>query len=512
MRYNRRRLASLGVCVPPEHLAPAEIEILGATGDFPGWSLASPEDPLPLMGFEYAAEVALSNDEDWLDKEDLTTIEDPLEEVEHSQNIGDNYISELLEVSESTDIGGDVSSPDDVVDDRDLWDLFGNTNLKGRSIDQLLGECSIETTEDAPEKASLPEDNDTRKRCRQSTDPTRQPEDSDLELFGGLSGRTPRNVAKKRRLTSAPSNVSPSFNEQMESKWVDIFTLKSLKYSGKRLVNECLEDYQRYRASEMRRAAATSQGDDCPMLFSVSYARAEVWLKKQIQLMENPHERGLFDEGCQAREREVQAMLDHRTSSTAARLNLEVPQAKPVISKGVVDTGPQPVDGIQRLLERSQGSACVSSRYTCPYCGKPLTRGKNAHVFTARAWRYGECPEAPKDRTKRARSERVAAKPGMQDRRERAAERLRILGLTGNPDLGKQKRCTVCTMAWSKSDGDVAHSFIGRGQTFCPFGDPIEVLEGYKEEQRERKKATEKAKRERRRARKNELKNEENLN
>ncbi|KAF4675150.1 hypothetical protein FOZ60_001078 [Perkinsus olseni] len=447
MRYNRRRLASLGVSVPPEHLAPAEVEILGATEDFPGWSLASAEDPLPLIGFEYAAEVALGGDEDWLDEEDFNVVEDPLE-GEHGQVTSDSYIGELLEVAESAE-RATVSSPAEVIGDPALWDLFGGEHLKGRSIDQLMGETFVEIGRGTQEEGPSAEKSNTLKRGRASTD---SHQDSDYELFGDLSSRPSRNVAKKRRLTSAPANVGPGFNSQMESKWVDILSINSLKYSGKKLVNECLSDYQRYRVSEMRKARAESRDGECPMLFSVSYAQAEVWLKKQIQLMEKPHELGLFDENCQAREREVQAVLSHRTPSTAARLNLDVPQAKAVIPKGTVVRGPQPVDALQRSKERSGSSACVdatsqSSRYICPYCGKPLTRGKNDHVYTTRAWKYGECPEAPKDRSNRARSEAVAAKSGMKERRERAAERLRSLGLTEDGDLGRKKRCTVCGMA-----------------------------------------------------------------
>ncbi|KAF4721375.1 hypothetical protein FOZ62_026342, partial [Perkinsus olseni] len=407
-----------------------------------GWSLASAEDPLPLIGFEYAAEVALGGDEDWLDEEDFNVVEDPLE-GEHGQVTSDSYIGELLEVAESAE-RATVSSPAEVIGDPALWDLFGGEHLKGRSIDQLMGETFVEIGRGTQEEGPSAEKSNTLKRGRASTD---SHQDSDYELFGDLSSRPSRNVAKKRRLTSAPANVGPGFNSQMESKWVDILSINSLKYSGKKLVNECLSDYQRYRVSEMRKARAESRDGECPMLFSVSYAQAEVWLKKQIQLMEKPHELGLFDENCQAREREVQAVLSHRTPSTAARLNLDVPQAKAVIPKGTVVRGPQPVDALQRSKERSGSSACVdatsqSSRYICPYCGKPLTRGKNDHVYTTRAWKYGECPEAPKDRSNRARSEAVAAKSGMKERRERAAERLRSLGLTEDGDLGRKKRCT----------------------------------------------------------------------
>ncbi|KAF4660269.1 hypothetical protein FOL46_006200 [Perkinsus olseni] len=531
MRFNRRRIESLGLRCPPEHLSPLEVEIMGVAELFNGWSLApeTEESELPLVGFEYAEAIAGSSlevpEEIDVDNSDILKIEDPLEEPDE---VSDPVKSGFWDGSQYADFG--------VIDERSeqpecLAEEVG-------SCDRIISEAGGPATQDeGQEKATQ---RPPKRRCvrgkasegsKRGTptedqlpscpSPEAQIKAVSGDLFEGIPPGQRRNLSKKKSLLqpTAPSCIPPDFNSAMEAKWVEILADNSIKYAGTALVRKCLGTYKSWRLGRLRELYPSSE----PLL-DVAYGQADRWIRHQLKYANTPYEVGDYTAACADSINQAASTIANPIVSAEAcfqsTAEAQIPRLESVISEG-----PPVITDKMRMEERCTeiaikkkgageqkelgGSAAQpnptpaeTSRYVCPFCKLPLAYGKNSHTYTARAWRYGVCPKAPAVRTKAARQQRVDEKEGVSERRDRAKQRLTELGLSADdPSCAENRRkkiCTICSKLWQSTDNGVPHRFIGRGVYFCPYADDEALLRDYEIQKKERTRETERAKRERR--------------
>ncbi|KAF4709738.1 hypothetical protein FOZ63_033306, partial [Perkinsus olseni] len=184
-RYNRRKLSKTGVKTPPEFISPREVEMSGTGAEFPGWSIAdeaTPDDQLPLIGFEYAAAI---------------TGGDP---IIPASTLEDQELDEVDDALELLDADGKAieeegpGSPDD-------GDIEGSEG----DAHELAMESQISTLEDSAfasyhlQLSELPEIDchiEQLELNMTSTDPEVQCETS-LEHQGGANSETKENNRKR---------------------------------------------------------------------------------------------------------------------------------------------------------------------------------------------------------------------------------------------------------------------------------------------------------------------------
>ncbi|KAF4718363.1 hypothetical protein FOZ63_020997 [Perkinsus olseni] len=473
-RYNRRRMLFLEKKVPPVALTARDVEMFIAAGalkaeDFPDYSLAHKDSEVPLVGFEYGqqcnSDIAASD----------IAASDPSTE--------DNFAEDALKEEDL----------DAVVDFEAKWDNEAEgyeVNRPDRILEipspvddevSVLGEPQ-DMTNDAVESQGVP---------------------SDESLFGGiLHARTPRNVAKKKALTSSPGSVSPGFNHEMEEVWLSILNELAGTHRGDSLTRKCLAKYNDIKHKHI--TDSRSNGGQTPALLGVNYGLADIWIKKQLQIHSVPAKESMFDAETRGTMKDLHSSLSAVSAACRAALDRPAPSPEIHILPTNFDTGPAPIraeDVRKEVLQARAGpiipdnkkEGSDSTTGICPYCGLSLEPGKNAHQYNGRSYKNGLCPMKPAtDESTESRKMRVHSQPGMEERRRRAQETLQSVG---NPvfsnDSGKRQRsCSVCDQLWASCYNGLRHQYIGRGAgaTFCPFGDPIEVLENYLKSKSDKKK------------------------
>ncbi|KAF4752818.1 hypothetical protein FOZ62_031350 [Perkinsus olseni] len=538
-RYNRRRITDLGGRCPPEHLSPKEVVILEATDLYGGWGLAPETDDSdsPLCGFEYASAITGHSpdipDEIDLDDPEVNAVTDPLE----CEDDGTSAFEENTHAAEELqDFGCDVEGTDGpgitggIPEDPHDRSVLAN---EFRLCDAFIAGATRMDSGIAP--SPLPRESSSQSVPCDVVLPTTSGELEEQmksvsgDLFDGLPTGQSRNVPRKKALLNptAPSCVPPDFNSVMEQKWNEILAEKGIKHTGTALIRECLRSYKTWRLGRLRECFPESEP-----LFDVSYGLADKWIRQQLKFANTPYELGNYTAACAETIEQVAMTLATSSAAAAASFPQASTPAKIPILQSEVTQGPAVITAQMRIQERcheksakkadgtrekrsykkleeransstesTSAKPANSSRYMCPYCKLPLAYGKNAHVYTARAWRYGECPEAPPagQRTKQARQQRVDEQEGMKERRERAANRLKELGMSPDDPAsmadGRKKICTVCSKLWQSKDKGMSHSFIGRGICFCPFADDPKILKEYEADRKRRRQEQDKAKR-----------------
>ncbi|KAF4650320.1 hypothetical protein FOL47_001236 [Perkinsus chesapeaki] len=464
--------------VPPLALTAREIELYIAAGaldaaEFPDYSLAHKDSELPLVGFEYGRQCSISIT---TDVGEPTRPLDSFPEMMSEDDLKEEDLVAVLDMEELWE-GKDMTS-----------DSPGTDTEEGDLDDMAMNELSL-LAEKKAENAAF-------------ESPTRSIP-SDECLFGCLTEtRTPRNVAKRRALTSSPGGVSPSFNDEMQTICLKVLNEFASSHRGDSLTKKCLARYNDFK--HQRICLSRTDGVAAPALLDVTYGMADVWIKKQLKLHSLPARESMFDATTRSEMMHLHNTLSAVSSSCEAALQEPVKAADVKILTSCFDGGPKAITSkeVHQEVLKSRGDASEhrstgerrdekKDEDLCPYCGLPPD--ENAHKYDGRSHKYGLCPMKPAvDQSNVTRKERIHVQPGMEERRRRAQANLQLLGglsCEGKENGRRQRSCSVCDQLWASTFHGIHHQYIGRGAgaTFCPFADPVTVLDDYLRKKQEKK-------------------------
>lgn len=493
--YNRERTRNMGQEALPDSIAACEVE------DAPNFMPTTFR-----FGFDYCHH-ALENQQTKIDEAvrqqfDFVEHEAVMQQIDNCMELDvEDFNFEPLEANDDTTDSPDSTSTNSpsAASDNTMFITEIPDSVDFATLEQLNEdlEHDLELTNDnvVPTEVDVNNLPATLGECLECADRMAADAGIDLENAGGAEDvigihlqnvNRRRNVANRRAQNQQTPVVTPEFNDAMSEKWYEIWADPEI--TNPQEGNQCWykwyfaasKSYETWRIEQL--LAARANGTTPPPLFKVSYTPARKWAIKMKSLSQSAHASGVVNAATAVMRDNLDLCLEQNNSLDNAEVfdegigaaqaiaNLTICNDLPANDELPTYELPTP-DAVDAALKGPTVSF-EPDQELLELLGKKTSSKKKTGVDTE-----------------------------LQQRMDRAAERMKSMSIQHDPVTRGSVRCAVCFKLWSYELSGIPHKQLGRkGLRFCPFADEQSLLTDYMKQQKERAKERDLEKKRKKRA------------